>query len=69
MHDHMEAMHPGVEANAHLITARDLPAIAAYFEHLATSARRDKRWVIVLGTGGLVLNAIGLIWNIVNNGG
>ena len=58
MQDHLEAEHPTVDSGVSLITARDLPAIAAYFKHLASDARRTNNRAFWLAIGSLAVNAI-----------
>jgi len=58
MQDHLEAEHPTIDSNVSLITARDLPAIAAHFKHLASDAKRTNKRAFWLAIGALVVNAI-----------
>lgn len=58
MREHLENQHDQVQADAHLITARDMPAVTRYIEHRAMEVKYAKWWAIGISIAAIVANVL-----------
>ena len=58
MREHLESKHKDVEADAHIITARDMPAIDKYIKHRVMEVKYAKWVAIGISISAIVVNVI-----------